>query len=150
MKFITRLLSAAIVCFAVSASAQLTWVGPTATSYTGGTNKAMAVTTNAFFTIDVPRSTDLALYCNYSFLNAPGAGDANSISIDFFRGLAPGAYETNAWFTWVVAGNSTTPRAEATNITVAGIPYLRARIKNFSTNSHATNILVQYGSKNWR
>lgn len=122
--------------------------GAQATTYTAGTNKAMALTTNAYFTIDVPRSEQVALFCDFKFLNAPGAGDATYIDIDFFRGIDSGSYETNSWFTWRVPGNSTTPASQATNITLNGIGYLRARIKNFSTNAHATNVLVQYGFKN--
>lgn len=142
------LIAAAFVLTTAALKAQpLVYSGAQATTYTAGTNKAMALTTNAFFTIDVPRadSTQVALLANYSFLNAPGAGDATSITIDFFRGIDSGSYETNAWFSWVVPGNSTTPASQVTNINVGAVGYLRARVKNFSTNAHATNILIQYG-----
>lgn len=139
-----------LALFLPSADAQLfgRYSGAQATDYTGGTNKAMALTTNAFFRIDVPRSEQLALFTSYKFLNAPGAGDRTSIGIRFFRGIDSGSYETNSWFEWTVAGNSTTPVGEVTNITVNGIGYLRAQIINYGTNAHATNVVFQYGFKN--
>jgi hypothetical protein len=119
-----------------------------ATPYSGGTNKATALSTNAYFVIPVPRSDNVALFCDFKFLNAPGAGDATTITIDFFRGFDGPAYETNIWQSWVVPGNSTTPASQMTNLVVAHVPYLRGRIRNFSTNSHATNITVAYSYKN--
>jgi hypothetical protein len=119
-----------------------------ATPYSGGTNKATALSTNTYFVIPTTRSDNVALFCDFKFLNAPGAGDATTITIDFFRGFDGPAYETNIWQSWVVPGNSTTPASQMTNLVVAHVPYLRGRIRNFSTNSHATNITVAYSYKN--
>jgi len=130
-----------------AADGPMAWSGGQATTYNAGTNKAMALTTNAYFQVDVPRSEEVSLLCNYKFLNAPSGGDLNAIRIDFYRGIDPGKWETNVWRSWTVAGNSTTPSCDMTNLSVAGVPYLRARIANVGTNSHATNILVLYGSK---
>ena len=153
MKTLSKIIILIVALFSITFTSDAQWIakwsGAQTTSYTGGTNKAMAVTTNAYFTIDVPKAGgDLALFCNYKFLNAPGAGDATGISLQLFRGIDSGIWETNAYLTWTIAGNSTTPASSILTTNVAGIPYLRARFINYSTNSHATNLLVYYGFKN--
>jgi len=151
MKSILKSLIAVAFAFAISANAQniAKWNVTSVSTYNGGTNKAMALTTNAYFTIDVPKAgTDLALFVNYKFLNAPGAGDRTGIDLQLFRGIDSGIFETNAYLTWTITGNSTTPAASILTTNVAAIPYLRGRFINYSTNAHATNILVYYGFKN--
>ena len=113
----------------------------------GGTNKAVALSTNWIPQIDLSRQEFAALFCNYSFLNAPAGGDSPNIRIDFFRGITAGTFETNAWFSWTVPGNSTTAAAQATNINVGSIPFLRARVANVGTNAHATNLSL---TLNWK
>ena len=71
----------------------LRYSGAQTTSYTGGTNKVMALTTNAFFSIDVPRTAEtVAISVDYKFLNAPGSGDATSLRLDLFRGIDSGRH----------------------------------------------------------
>lgn len=126
---------------------QLVYSGAQSTSYTGGTNKAMALTTNAFFTIDVPRASDgqITLSVDYKFLNAPGSGDATSLRLDLFRGIDSGRYESNIWQSITIPGNSTTQVSTTFSLTIGAVPYLRGRLANLSTNAHGTNITVEYG-----
>jgi len=142
----------AIVAMALSASAQnfRAYSGAQATSYVGGTNKAMALTTNAFFTIDVPKAEYVSLFADFKYLNAVGSGDVNGLRIDLYRGIDSATFETNAWTTWVITAGTTTttPNSQMTNINVGGVGFLRAKIANVSTNAHGTNITVSYGFKN--
>jgi hypothetical protein len=133
---------------ALSANAQQFSGFKSTTLLNGGTNRVLAVSTNSLLTIAVPKSEELTLYIDYKYLNAPGAGDATSLSIPFYRGMDGGGYETTAWFTWVPAGNTTTSNTVVTNITVASISALQCRLINYSTNAHATNITFKYGFKN--
>lgn len=154
VRSVVRSVLGAVVTLAVCLTAQaqtpvanLSGYAGATTAISGGTNKAMALTTNAFIRLDVPRQSGIALYCQYKFLNAPGSADATSIRIDLFRGIDATARETNKWTSWTVAGNSTTVQSEVTNITVGDIPYLWAQVCNVGTNSHATNLYLLYSGK---
>lgn len=126
----------------------LRYSGANTTSYSAGTNKVMALTTNAFFTIDVPRTAEtVAISVDYKFLNAPGAGDATSLRLDLFRGIDSGRYESNIWQSITIPGNSTTAISTNFSLTVGAIGYLRGRLCNLGTNAHGTNVLVEYGFK---
>ncbi len=118
--------------------------------YSGSTsNKVAALTTNAYFTITASEQTDLALFINVKYLNAVGAGDVNRLDLQLFRGIDGTTFESNAWQTISFAANATTTTASSTvtNIAVAGIPTLRGRFINVSTNSHVTNLLFQVRAK---
>ena len=117
--------------------------------YSGGTNKAVAVSTNGYFTIGVAENTELFLFANFKYLNAVGAGDVNRLDLQLYRGIDGNTFESNVWQTLVFTANATTTTANSfgTNVTVAGIPYLRGRFINVSTNSHATNLLLQARGK---
>lgn len=126
----------------------LRYSGANTTSYRAGTNKVMALTTNAFFSIDVPRTAEtVAISVDYKFLNAPGAGDATSLRLDLFRGIDSGRYESNIWQSITIPGNSTTAISTNFSLTVGAIGYLRGRLCNLGTNAHGTNVLVEYGFK---
>ena len=117
-------------------------------SYSGTTAKIVAVSTNSYFTVGVSEQTELAMFINFKYLNAPGAGDVNRIDLQLYRGIDATKFETNVWQTLTfVAGSTTAANSSMTNITVAGIPYLRGRFINVSTNSHATNVLFQVRGK---
>jgi len=142
------MLSLALVLLPFRAPAQgLTLPGATATIYTGGTNKAMALTTNALFRMDVPKATDLAIWANYKFLNAPGSADDTAIRLELFRDINGALRESNRWAVVYLPGNSTTPSANVTNITVGSVGYVWGRVTNTGTNSHATNLTIYYTGK---
>lgn len=131
-----------------AAGQELRYSNAQATSYTAGTNKVMALTTNAFFPIDVPPSAEaIMISVDYKFLNAPGAGDATSLRMDLFRGIDSGRYESNIWQSITIPGNSTTAVSTNFSLTVGAVAYLRGRLCNLSTNAHGTNVLVEYGFK---
>lgn len=110
----------------------------------GGTNKAMALTTNAYFEVSSEGATDVAFFIDFKYLNAVGAGDVNRLDMEVFRGIGGGIYESNVWQTisFAAASTTTTARSTVTNLSLAGIPAIRCRFLNLSTNSHATNITV--------
>jgi hypothetical protein len=115
-----------------------------------GTNKVVALSTNGFYSIDVPKAEQVVLFADVKYLNAVGAGDVNGLRVDIFRGVSSGIYESNVWATWTIQANATTTTANSqmTNFNVAATPYLRFRIANVSTNAHATNVLFRYTFKN--
>ena len=123
----------------------------TVASYSGTTTNAriLSVSTNSYFTIGVSEQTELAMFMNFKYLNAVGAGDVNRIDLQLYRGVDASKFESNVWQTLTFVANATTTTANAsmTNITVAGIPYLRGRFVNVSTNAHATNVLFQVRGK---
>lgn len=136
--------------FAPTAQAQTVAIpGQYVSVFGGGTNKAMALTTNAFFEIQSEAATDVAFFINFKYLNAVGAGDVNRIDMEVFRGIGGGIYESNVWQTISFAANTTTTTAASTctNLVFAGIPAVRCRFLNLSTNSHATNLTVLYRPK---
>ena len=146
----TIIAAISLLCFVAFAEAQnfQKYSGAQTTAYTGGTNKAVALSTNTLFNIDVPKSENVTFYCAYKYLNAPGAGDVNQIRLDLYRGIDSGVYETNIWQSLTIPGNSTTSTAWQTNLALGAVGYLRASIVNVSTNAHATNVVFKYGFKN--
>lgn len=128
--------------------------GEITTDYNGGTNvlavsAAAAGASGRYITVDIPRAgAEATFWCAYKFHAAPTGGDVNSINVQFFRGIDSGKYETNSFLTWNVAGNSTTPTSSILTTNVAGIPYMRARFLQYSTNAIPTNVVFSYGFKN--
>lgn len=138
----------AALALALPASAQ--YQGSFATTLTEGvTNTVVGARTNGFLFLDLPRAEFVHLQASFKFHGAPGAGDATTLDLLFFRGVTPDSFETNAWFRWTVAGSGTTMTSTGTNLTVAGTPYLRIRPANVSTNaSHViTNLSLIYSFK---
>lgn len=149
MKIVSKLLTVAVLLFAVGASAQQFQGFKYTTLLNGGTNKLTAVTTNSYLSLDLPKSEKVCLIVNASHLNASGAGDVDAYNLQIFRGFEGRVYETNAWQTIVFpTGSSTAANCVVTNISVDSVPYLRCRFTNLSTNSHVTNLFFAYGYKN--
>lgn len=151
MKKLISTIALCVVVFALCAQT-VPIPGNYSTIIGGGTNKAVAVSTNAYFEINCESATDLAVAINFSYLNAVGAGDVNRLDLELFRGIGGGIFESNVWQTlgFSAAATTTTPRCTVTNWSVAGIPALRCRWLNVSTNAHATNITVLVRPKNER
>lgn len=144
-QFMKKLFSLLMLAgFAVSVSAQTVALpGSAQTIIGGGTNKAAALTTNAFYEINCENAEKISLGINFSYLNAPGAGDVNRLDMRVFRGIGNGFWDSNAWQTIsFAAGSSTAAAATVTNLTVDGIHSLRVQFVNVSTNSHATNLTL--------
>lgn len=148
---LTVTLAMAIAPCALAADTDATMPLPSdpVTVVPGGTNKAAALSTNAFFSFGVPDSTDAALWVEYKYLNAVGAGDHNGIDLELFRGIDASTFESNVWQTirFAAGTTTTTSRSTCTNLSLAGIPYVRGRFLNLSTNAHATNITVKVKPK---
>jgi len=140
---------AALITIAPRAEAQyLRYSGAQATSYTAGTNRVLVLSTNAFFTIDTPRTAENVLISvDYKFHAAPAGGDVTGIRLDLFRGIDSGRYESNIWQSITIPGNSTTPISTNFSLAIGAAGYLRGRFVNLSTNAIATNVLVEYGFK---
>lgn len=151
MKKILSILTLALAAAAVHAAdvdATITLPNAAGTIRSGGTNKVTALTTNSYFTIGVPENEKVSIFVDFAYLNAPGAGDVNGLDLQLFRGIDSTTFESNIWQTIrFQAGASTAKGSTCTNITVDGIPYLRGRFANVSTNSHATNLLVKVKAK---
>ena len=146
-----RLCAVALTLAALAPRAEaqnLRYSGAQATTYTAGTNRVLAVSTNAFFSIDAPRTAEaISLSVDYKFHAAPGAGDTTFIYLDLFRGIDSGRYESNTWQRIQLNGNSTTPVSTNFSLTIGAVGYLRGRFVNLSTNALATDVLVEYGFK---
>ena len=148
-KFIRSIVLSALAISFTAFAAQIERWNSTTSSYSGTTNIVLNVSTNGYFTIDVPKAPGaIAFSFTAKLMSAAGAGDRSSIDLELFRGIEQGRYETNAFLTHVVSGLSTTPFTSYWETNVASIPYLRGRFKNYSTNAVATNVLVIYGYKN--
>jgi hypothetical protein len=151
MKTILLLIS---VLFALPASGQLItkFYGPQYVERyrpSDTTNTLPVLSTNGYFTIDVPRGTNLALMVGYQWHATPGAGDAPAPTIEFFRGIDTGRFESNRWTVWrLPAATGTTPVSEMTNLPVSSVAFIRGRFLNASTNAIGSNIFLVYGFKN--
>lgn len=157
MKTLSKIIVALVALLSVTFTSDAQWIskwsGEQTTTYNGGTNTASALTTNRYFTIDVPKAGgDLAVYVNYSYPVTLASGDGPML-MKFYRGIDAGKFETNAYLTWSIPTNTvlfTTPISVFLTTNVSGIPYLRAHICNPSTNAtgRSTNLYVSYGFKN--
>ncbi len=134
---------------AADVDATLPVPGSTTTIISGGTNKAVALSTNSYFYISNPDATDLAFFIDFKYLNAVGSGDVNRLVMEVFRGIDGSTFESNVWQTisFAAATTTTTARSTVTNLSLAAIPNIRCRFLNLSTNSHATNITVKVKPK---
>jgi hypothetical protein len=111
----------------------------------GGTNKVVALSTSAWYSVSLPLSTDVGFFVDMTYLNAVGAGDVNSLRVEWQEGIGQSTYASNIWRSQVFQANATTTTANSscTNLTFNAIPYARFRLCNVSTNAHVTNLTVK-------
>lgn len=134
---------------AADITASLTPPTSSATIINAGTNKVTALSTSAWYNVNLQYSTDAAIFIDVKYLNAVGAGDVNGLRMEWQEGIDSSTFSSNIWRSQTFQANSTTTTANSTctNLTFNAVPYARFRLCNISTNAHVTNLLVKVSPK---